>query len=179
MPVKIKPSSTSTAEPYLVINHTRKIVQSGRSTVIYLRKEDEEKPEQKFAKNLKTLYEKQAFFCYNCRQKFETDFVVQKLTGRKMKTKEVSNDSDEEKPVHLCRSENDLYDFKKLLKPVKDRSKLTASALGRCNTFVGSTKDILRNVDFEARLKQRNVSVPNHVPVKLHVNNIESNRNKR
>lgn len=178
-PSKGGTKKNSNTEPYLVINHTRKIVQSGRSTVIYLRKEDEEKPDQKFAKNLKTLYERQAFFCYNCKQKFETDCVVEQITGRNPKAKDVGRDSDDEKLLHLCKSENDLYDFKKLLRPVKDRSKLTVNTLGRCNTFVGSTKDILKNIDFEARLKQRNVCVPNHVPVKLHVNNIESNRNKR
>lgn len=78
----------------------------------------------------------------------------------------------------LCKSENDLRNIEKPLKSLKERSKFTASTCARCNTFVGSTSECLKTVDFETRLKNRNISVPNHIPVKMYVKNIESSRNK-
>lgn len=78
----------------------------------------------------------------------------------------------------LCKSENDLQNVDKMLKPLKERSKFTTSTFARCNTFVGSASECLKNVNCQSRLKNRNISVPNHIPVKMHVRNIESSRNK-
>ncbi|KAJ8972486.1 hypothetical protein NQ317_012317 [Molorchus minor] len=65
----IEPIRTdSSGESYLVINHTKKIVQSGKSTVIYLKKDGRDKPEEINSKNPKP-YEKHTNTCARCRKK--------------------------------------------------------------------------------------------------------------
>lgn len=80
--------------------------------------------------------------------------------------------------IPICKSENDLQIVNKMISPYKERSKFTSSTFTRRNTFVGDTSHWLKTADFESRLKKRNICIPNHIPVRMYVNNIESNRNK-
>lgn len=86
--------------------------------------------------------------------------------------------ANEDKLLPLCKSENDLQNVTKMMSPYKERSKFTSSTFTRRNTFVGDASHCLKTVDFESRLKKRNICIPNHIPVRMYVNNIESNRNK-
>ncbi|KAG5893696.1 hypothetical protein JTB14_017804 [Gonioctena quinquepunctata] len=152
-------------EQILVINHTRKIVQSGKSTLIYLRHDSND-----MMKDKKFNIDEQASNCSKI-SKNESDV---KKSSRKIALMNNSNGMDEiEKSLHLCKSENDLFDFKKMLKPVKDRSKLTNSTMNRCNTFVDSTTETSKKLNFDPRLKQESLKYNVEASVENLQNNLE------
>lgn len=73
--------------------------------------------------------------------------------------------------LHSCKSEGDLSEFssfRHLLKPVREKSKYTASGLSRHYTFADfSTQDDVLEQD-------ERVVVPSRTPVKTYVNNFEN-----
>ncbi|KAJ8958819.1 hypothetical protein NQ318_019579 [Aromia moschata] len=123
-------------ESYLVINHSRKVVQSGKSTVIYLRSESDDK-------TANAIYKEHTSTCARCRKKLEDD-----LAGKPAEDEPKGGVGSAVRSLHLCKSENDLNAFKKSLRPVKERSRLTSGGLNRCNTSVGASDA------FEARLRR-------------------------
>lgn len=174
-------------------------MQSGKSTIIYLTHNDEH------FKSSSKIYQVRANVCTKCQQSLETSHdnenkknaeskrvaeskkvtellpftEPKKITGlREIADQNFSFIVSDKSKLPFCKSESDLRDNVSYSKPVKKRSKFTTSTFKRFNTFVGSTSECLNTVDFESKLKKRNISIPNHIPVKTFVNNIECNRNK-
>lgn len=147
--------------------------------------------------NSKT-YEVQTNICIKCKQKLEnSQDSIGKTTANmnaieSKEIKEILPFNERKKITNykrnsaanygnflpFCKSENDIMDTDPVSEPIKERSRLTTTTFSRCNTFVGSTSDCLKTIDFDSRLKKRNISIPNHIPVRTYVNNIECIRNK-
>lgn len=170
-------------ETCIYIKHSKKVVQSGNSTVIYLTHNDEQ------YKSISKIYEVHTNICTKCKQKLEnnndntikkTHCIEEDMTPDDSVSKRDKHScavTNLQKMFPLCKSENDLVDVKTDPKAVKERSKLTASTFTRRNTFIDGASQSLKTLDFEGRLKNKNVFIPNHIPVRTYVKNIECNRN--
>lgn len=148
----------TSGEPYLVVNHSKKIVHSGKSTIIYLRHDADEKDRKPSNKKFLSRYEQ-------CLNEEEHSRKGVEGIGKRKETEDV-------RKVQLCKSENDLCPIKKEQGTVKQRSRLTSTLLNRYNTFISGTSSESK---YDSSMN-RNICVPNHIPVKMYVNNIEVNK---
>lgn len=201
-PDPIPKEPAAKADTCIFINHSKKVIQSGKSTVIYLTHNDER------VKCTSKIYEVHSTPCSKCKQKIESSCLTSNETINKAVTilenrtqsfsgneiEELSPTTDRKKPKRtcdknnlnnvfderkswaICKSENDLTNCGEETKAVKERSKFTTSTFTRGKTFVGRNSDFV-NTD-ESKCKKRIVSIPNHIPVRTYVNNIECNKNK-
>lgn len=177
-------------EHILVINHTRKIIKNGNTTVIYLRHNSETEKEPKnnefnddneIKKELVTS--EHMSNCTKCRLKLhnKVDKITETLNQKictlnekenpvdKIKTK---NETEDTFPV--CKSENNLT----YLNSIKHRSNLTmpSVALTRRHTFdIASNQKSKNSLSEETKL----ISVPEHVPVKMLISNLEVNKTQK
>lgn len=161
--------------------------------MIYLSHNDEH------VKSTSKIYEVNTNICSKCRKKINNDSVPSKISD--ISDNEIAIDSQDVKAQEIItsiernetnrignhnisskvieesknwlpsKSENDLTKSRKETKAVKERSKFTTSTFTRCNTFVGGNNE-------QCKFKKRTISIPNHIPVRTYVNNIECNKNK-
>ncbi|CAG9833577.1 unnamed protein product [Diabrotica balteata] len=161
----VLPSLTQ-SEHVLVINHTKKVIESGKSTVIYVHHDNEEKSKSSGKeKQIEVPIEQHTSNCSKCRVKFEH--------SNNELNKKIKNPNG-----LLSKSENDLNKGQNIEKPIKGRLKSTCANLNRWNTFVGTTSHSGESSNMDDFYKSPNVFVPNHTPVRMHVNNFESNKKK-
>lgn len=148
-------SRSELEKPYIIVNHTSR-KEDGKNTIIYINKDG---TVQRQVNHKELSSSKNALD-----SKDHTEICL------KCKNKLKSNKSF----FPNCKSENDLINIKNALRPVKPRSKLTNTTLGRCKTFVDQTKRILNEIEFEEIYSRGKMHESNnYIPVKMHVNYLE------
>ncbi|KAF7281376.1 hypothetical protein GWI33_004857 [Rhynchophorus ferrugineus] len=139
-PLSVNNVQDSLEHPYLIIKHTSKKLM-GKNTVIYINKDGSvQKSEQnRAAEALCRNFPKHSDVCVKCKNH---------LLNRSA--------------FPICKSENELTNMKDMLRPVKERSKITNGSFKRGRTCIDKFKDKKFTLDY--------------IPVRTHVNNLEISR---
>lgn len=110
----------------------------GKNTVIYINKDGsvQKSEHDKTAEATRRSFPKHSDVCVKCKNQ---------LLNKSM--------------FPICKSENDLTNMKHMLRPVKERSKITNGSFKRGRTCIDKFNDKKYNLDY--------------IPVKTHIHNLE------